>query len=40
MELVEELTSKEDKELQRLKNEANQLVAIFVSSKKTARQNL
>ncbi len=36
-ELLEELGMSQDKELLRLKGEANQLVAIVVASKKTAR---
>jgi four helix bundle protein len=39
LELLEELEMSQDKELQRLKDEANQLVAIVVASKKTARRN-
>ena len=40
LELLEEVGMKQDKELQRLKDEANQLVAIVVASKKTARGNV
>jgi four helix bundle protein len=40
LELSEELGMGQDKELQRLKDEANQLVAIVVASKKTARKNV
>jgi four helix bundle protein len=36
---LELLEMSQDKELQRLKDEANQLVAIVVASKKTARRN-
>jgi len=39
LELLEELEMRQDKELQRLRDEANQLVAIIVASKKTARKN-
>ncbi len=39
MELLEELGTDQNKELQRVKCEANQLVAIVVASKKTARRN-
>jgi four helix bundle protein len=37
MEILEALGMKRDSELQRLKDEANQLVGIMVASKKTAR---
>ena len=40
LEWLEEVGMKQDKELQRLKDEANQLVAIVVASKKTARGNV
>ncbi len=40
MEILEELGMKQDQELQRLKDEANQLIAIVVASKKTARENV
>ena len=39
LELLEGLGLDQDKELQRLKDEASQLVAIMVASKKTARRN-
>lgn len=39
MELIEELEDYRSADLQRLEAEANQLVAIFVSSKRTARKN-
>ena len=39
LELLEELEMRQDKELQRLRDEANQSVAIIVASKKTARKN-
>jgi four helix bundle protein len=40
MEILEELGMKRNQELQRLKDEANQLIAIVVASKKTARENV
>jgi len=36
---LEGLEMRQDKGLQRLRDEANQLVAIIVASKKTARKN-
>ena len=39
MELLEALADDRNKELLRLKDEANQLVSIIVASKKTARNN-
>jgi four helix bundle protein len=39
LELLEGLGLDQDKELQRLKDEVSQLVAIMVASKKTARRN-
>jgi four helix bundle protein len=40
MELLEGLGIHQDKEVQRLKDEASQLVSIIVTSKKTARTNV
>jgi four helix bundle protein len=39
VELLEEWEMRQDKGLQRLRDEANQSVAIIVASKKTARKN-
>jgi four helix bundle protein len=39
LELLEELEMRQDKGLQRLRDEANQLAAIIVASKKTAGKN-
>lgn len=40
MELIEELGLNNNNELQRLKNESDQLVSIIVASKKTVRKKL
>lgn len=40
LEMLEELDVKTPSTLQRLKNEANQLVVIIVASKKTSRRQM